>query len=165
MGWRELSWAVGEAVVLDPFTPKETWNTGLTLAAPRSSLCPGNKVRSHSYHTENSSGSDWEGCWCCLLWDRWELLPLDMNMPPISNVNIQSQITLSTLQCHRAQNIQSHSIIFGSQQTQLHISRQETLMHFPKTQKRGGRRGCFVWKSLSQVILLKCASSVLQDCP
>lgn len=27
----------------------------------------------HCYHTENSSGSDWEGCWCCLLWDRWEL--------------------------------------------------------------------------------------------
>lgn len=43
--WREISWAVRKTIVLDPFIPKETWNTGLTMAAPRSSFCPGNKVR------------------------------------------------------------------------------------------------------------------------
>lgn len=118
----------------------------------------------HCYYTENSSGSDWEGCWCCLLWDRWELWPLDMNMPPVNNVNIQSQITLSALQPHRAQKIQSHSITFRSQQTQLHISRQEALMHFPNTQGRGRRRDCFFLKILVSGDTFKCASDVLQDC-
>lgn len=158
--WRELSWTVGRAMVLDPFTPKETWHC--LHPGPPSAL---ETKSGRGYHTEHSSGWDWVGCWCCLLWDRRELLPVDMNVPPISNVNIQSQITLSALQHHRAQKTESHSITFRSQQTQLHISRQEILMHFPKIQGRGGRRGCFVWKSLSQVIFLKCASDVLQDCP
>lgn len=44
--WRQLNWAVGKAMVQDPFTLKEIWNTGLILSAPTSSLCLGNKLRS-----------------------------------------------------------------------------------------------------------------------